>query len=324
LGAAAAATQVFFQSAGGTLIVNGPISNTNAITLDLKGTGTIQLNGSNTSLSAAVRINDAGTTLVVGNDNALGTGTFTMNSSGTLQAGGGARTLANNVVFGANTTLSGSNAFTFSGTVTSSGSSSRTLTVNNTGGATFNGTVNLEESGAPAGRIFIINGSQAVVINGVVQNGSAQPAGLRYSGTSTLTLNNTNTYSGGTSMTVSGGTIIATANGAFGTGGISLNAANVTLTLQGGTNPDFINDAATLTIGFNTDIVNMNYSGTEVVGGLIIEGSAVGPGTYGAGAFPELFGSGTITVVPEPATIGMVLLGAGLLAGAQRFRRKLR
>jgi hypothetical protein len=31
-----------------------------------------------------------------------------------------------------------------------------------------------------------------------------------------------------------------------------------------------------------------------------------------------------IAAVPEPATIGMMVLGAGLLAGAQRFRRKLR
>jgi hypothetical protein len=30
------------------------------------------------------------------------------------------------------------------------------------------------------------------------------------------------------------------------------------------------------------------------------------------------------TVVPEPATMAMMALGAGLLVGVQRFRRKLR
>ena len=35
-------------------------------------------------------------------------------------------------------------------------------------------------------------------------------------------------------------------------------------------------------------------------------------------------GTGTITVVPEPATLAMMGLGAGLLLGVQRFRRKLR
>ena len=87
--------------------------------------------------------------------------------------------------------------------------------------------------------------------------------------------------------------------------------------------PDFINNAATLTIGFASDTVNLNYTGTEVVGGLIVAGSAVGPGTYSSSDFSELLGTGTITVVPEPATIAMMILGAGLLAGAQRFRRKL-
>src|SRR5207237_5788327 len=100
------------------------------------------------------------------------------------------------------------------------------------------------------------------------------------------------------------GTGVPTADGALGTGGIILNAASVTVTLQGVANPNFIADTATVTIGFNTDTVNLNYTGTEVVGGLIIEGSPVAPGTYGAGGdFPELMGTGTITVVPEPTTL---------------------
>jgi hypothetical protein len=35
-------------------------------------------------------------------------------------------------------------------------------------------------------------------------------------------------------------------------------------------------------------------------------------------------GSGSITVVPEPTTMAMMALGAGLLVSVQRFRRKLR
>ena len=38
--------------------------------------------------------------------------------------------------------------------------------------------------------------------------------------------------------------------------------------------------------------------------------------------YPEY--TGTITVVPEPTTMAMMALGAGLLVGMQRFRRKLR
>ena len=98
----------------------------------------------------------------------------------------------------------------------------------------------------------------------------------------------------------------------------------MTLTLQGGVNPNFIADTATLTIGFSTDTVNLNYTGTEVVGGLMVEGSTIGPGTYGSGDFAEFMGTGTITVVPEPTTMAMMALGGSLLVGVQRFRRKLR
>jgi len=34
--------------------------------------------------------------------------------------------------------------------------------------------------------------------------------------------------------------------------------------------------------------------------------------------------SKTIVAVPEPTTLAMMALGAGLLVGVQRFRRKLR
>ena len=118
--------------------------------------------------------------------------------------------------------------------------------------------------------------------------------------------------------------MIATANGAFGSGGINLNAASVTLTLQGGVNPNFIADTASLTIGFASDVVNLNYTGTEVVGGLIVLGVSQAPGTYSSADFAEFAGAGTITVVPEPTTVAMMVLGAGLLVGAQRFRRKAR
>jgi hypothetical protein len=316
--ASSTGTSTFFNAAGGTLVINGAISG--SVNLSLKN-GTIQLNGNNSQSTTS--IDAASTTLVIGNNGALGTGTFTINNTSTLQAGGGARTLANNVVFGGNTTLSGSNGFTFNGTVTSSGSSSRTLTVSNTGGAIFGGTVNLEESGAPAGRIFTINGTSPVTINGVVQDGSAQPAALKYTGSSTLTLNGANTYSGGTQETIAGSTIVLGPSGKLGTGNVSLTAGNVTLTLTGNMQ---IASSATLS-AVNTDIINLNYGGTDTILGLVVDGVQQAAGIYGQGFNdPEslFLEEGTLTVlVPEPATIGMLFLGAGLLVGLQRFRRKL-
>ncbi|MEP6603962.1 MAG: hypothetical protein ABJB69_08450 [Spartobacteria bacterium] len=58
----------------------------------------------------------------------------------------------------------------------------------------------------------------------------------------------------------------------------------------------------------NTDTINLNYSGTDTVNTLTVDGVGQAPGVYGAaflnpdGAFA---GTGTITVltaVPEPAT----------------------
>ena len=121
---------------------------------------------------------------------------------------------------------------------------------------------------------------------------------------------------------MSGGTTIATSNGAFGSGNVSLTAGSVTLTLQGGTNPNYIADFANLSIFDMTDAVNLNYTGTETVQQLIVNGVQQAAGVYGAGDLPELFGTGTLTVIgiPEPAT--WMLMGIGLLLGAQRLRRR--
>jgi hypothetical protein len=321
----------FFNAAagGGTLILDGAIGESGgAHSLSLKS-GIFQLNAANT-FTGGVTIDASATTVVLGNNGALGSGTFSINNTATVQAGGGNRTLANSMVIGGNTTFSGSNALTFNGTVTSSGSSSRTLTVNNTGGATLGGNVFLQEAGA-SGRTFTINGTSQITINGVVADGGVGPATLKYTGSSILTLSNTNTYSGGTQLTISGSTIVATANGAFGTGNVSLMAGAVVLTLQGPMtkggkprrpdgNNDFIADTATLSIGFADDTVNLNYNGTETIGALIVNGTAQMPGVYSSANLSELVGTGTLTVVPEPST--WILFGLGALIGVQRFRRK--
>lgn len=313
-----------FQEAAdaGVLILNGAIGQTGTVSLSLKN-GTIQLNNANT-YSGGTTIDAAGTTVVVGNDTGLGSGTYTNNQTSTLQAGGGARTIANSVLLAGNMTVSGTNALTINGSFTSSGSNSRTLTVTNTGGLTLGGNVFLQEA-AVTGRTFIVNGSTQVTMNGVVADGGTGPALLRYAGTSSLTLGASNTYSGGTQITVTGGSIIATADGALGSGNVSLTAANVTLTLQGASN-NYISDTANLNIGFTDDVVNLNFSGTDTISGLTINGAQQNPGIYGSAASgapnvrPEFFGTGTLTVIPEPATY--MLFGLGLLACAQQFRRK--
>jgi autotransporter-associated beta strand protein len=325
LGAAAAATQVFYQETGGTLIVNGIVSSTNAVILSFKGAGTIEMNGANT-FSGGSTIGQANTTITVGNDSGLGTGTFNAAASGTIQAGGGARSISNAVsLSGGTLTVGGSNAFTFSGPVTVSGAASRTLTVNNTALTTFSGSVFLSEAAA-TGRTLLINGTGNVNITGQISNfnGAGTAGTLSKGGSGILTLSNTNTYSGGT--LISGGTLVAAQNGALGTGNVSLTAANVVLTLQGAFN-NYISDTATLSIGFTNDTVNLNFTGTDTINMLTLAGTPQAAGTYGAvgsGAqfeLAQLNGTGTLTVlVPEPATY--MLMGLGVLICAQQFRRR--
>lgn len=327
--ASSTGTSSFVQVAGGTLIVNGAISSSGTVALRLAnsatGGGVIQINGTNT-YSGGTLVDSAGLTVVVGNDSALGSGAFTINNTATLQAGGGSRTLSNAVVFAGNTTLSGTNAFTFNGAVTSSGSNTRTLTVSNTGGATFAGSVFLQEAAA-TGRTLTINGASAVNITGAVQDGGTGPATLRYSGSSTLTLSNSsNTYSGGTQITIAGGTIIANGDGTLGTGNVSLTATSVTLTLQNGIVNNYIADTANLSIVSGVT-VNLNYTGTDSISQLVFNGAALAPGTYGSAssgaqfALAEFMGNGQLLVaIPEPSTY--MLLGVGGLLCVQQFRRR--
>ncbi|HET9857457.1 MAG TPA: PEP-CTERM sorting domain-containing protein, partial [Chthoniobacterales bacterium] len=143
-------------------------------------------------------------------------------------------------------------------------------------------------------------------------------------GLGTLILDAANTYNGGTFL--SSGILIANKDGALGTGNVSLTAGFVTLTLQNGAINNYIADSATLSY-VSTDIINLTYTGTDIVTGLTVDGVAQAAGVYGATAInPDgvFTGSGTITVVPEPTTVAMMVLGGSLLVGMQRFRRKLR
>lgn len=317
----------FVQSPGGTLIVNGAISSALGINLSLRGGGTIQLNGANSFTTAS--IDTANETVILGNDSALGVGSFVINNTSTLQASGGPRSIANPIFFNGNTTISGTNAFTFTGPVAAQNSNSRTLTVTNTGGVTFNGSVALEEVGASAGRGLIINGNSPVTFNGVISNGDSAAAFLKYSGTSTLTLNNSNTFSGGFSATASGAAINANADGALGLGNVSLTAGLITLTLQNGVTQNYIADSGNLSIVTN-DTVNLNFVGVDTIGALIVNGVSQPLGLYGASATNpngEFSGTGLLLVtaivaVPEHSTWTMLVMGAALLLGVQRWRRR--
>lgn len=216
---------------GGILGGNG--TNENNLTLRKTGAGTLTLSGANTYAGGTTV--SAGT-LNINNANALGTGTFTITAGAidntTTSAITNART--NGISVGGDFAFTGTsdlNLGTGAVALSIGSGGTRTITLNGTGNTlTFGGAVTgqtniggngtLAVSGAgntlvlgslvtntnTTARIFTINGSGNVTINGTVSGGATAEA-LTYSGTGTLTLSGVNGYTGAT--TVSGGVVRA-------------------------------------------------------------------------------------------------------------------
>jgi autotransporter-associated beta strand protein len=157
-------------------------------------------------------------------------------------------------------------------------------------------------------------GTGTVAIAGRVLN---QVVELRQdSATSPLTLLGNNTYSGPTLITA--GTLIAAADGALGESDVTV-SPGAQLTLTGGTAQDYLDDDASLTLAA-ASLINLNYTGADTIGSLILNGVGLPAGTYGsptsnaAMPLPIFTGAGTLRVaggvaaVPEPSAAAFAAL----------------
>lgn len=135
------------------------------------------------------------------------------------------------------------------------------------------------------------------------------------------------TYSFGT-LSGGGDLTMVTNSGGTGGGHFYLSASDAsgysgTLTLDSGAfdfNSDFISGGALVVAGGATFMLDQNLTFT----GLTIDGDVFAPGTYSysdlGSSYASIFGSstgGSITVVPEPATLALVAL-----AGMMMLRRR--
>ncbi len=78
--------------------------------------------------------------------------------------------------------------------------------------------------------------------------------------------------------------MIANGDHTLGAGNVSLTASGVTLTLQNGATNNYIADTASISIVTGA-IANLNYPGTDVVGGIVLNGvPQLAFGTYGSPA----------------------------------------
>jgi len=167
----------------------------------------------------------------------------------------------------------------------------------------------------------------------------AAQMGIAKTGGFKLTISNsTNSYTGPTAITA--GTLAVIGTGIL---GVSTNSSLISvsstsssvLDLSGATVTSAVlnalPNAATLSLagGGTVGVADVGYvilpAGNEVVAGLILGGVSQPAGTYGSSTSGatnlsnEYFsGSGTITVVPEPATAGLILVGAALTTRRRR------
>jgi autotransporter-associated beta strand protein len=223
LGGASATVANFSQAAGGTLVVSGNISSTNAISgITLSPGGTYTLSGTNSYSGTTV----LGGTLNLGSDSALGTGALVIGGNSVLDASGDDRTLSNAVSLGNfafsgthNLTLGAVPTYTIPRVITLNSTTGKTLTfgtltnvINADSSLTVNGAGNkliidglqLAPDSATAGRIFTTDGSGILEITGPVTNGAASfNHEMRYFGTGKIILSGASTYAG-TTRVISG------------------------------------------------------------------------------------------------------------------------
>ncbi len=100
----------------------------------------------------------------------------------------------------------------------------QTTTVNGTGGTLTLGSFTLNSGAASV--TDTINGTGIVTVSGAVTNGGAGTNGLSYTGSSTLTLNGNDTYTGLTTLNSATGTLVLAGNNS-GAGGVTLTAGTL-------------------------------------------------------------------------------------------------
>lgn len=269
-----------FQSQ--TLHANGSV--TNAGSLFIGRVGTLNVGGSWTQSGIATVFTQGGGLAAL---NVISGGSFTYTSATQflLNSSGSTNTL-NNLTIDGGVFTTGIKFHNNTATVTA-GSSSGIILAN---GGTLKLSAAVADLFTTAGATnrFVLNTGGGIVDTNGFSTTLNLPVtgagGLTKAGAGTLTTTGTNTYTGNT--TVNGGTL-------------SLAGAN-------------LDDASSVTIASGAAL-NLNFSGTDQVAALTINGTALPAGTYNSTTHPTyITGSGQITVVPLSVTFASWSSGLGL------------
>jgi autotransporter-associated beta strand protein len=332
--ATAAVLAVFTGTLTGTA---GTLTFNNSGADALSDTFNPRFSGGDFTMSRPIVLTSAVGQVVLNDFNTTGT---THTYGGVISGNGGFNRSASSVGTGGLTVFTAANTYT--GTTTINRGVLQLGNGGSTGSLSTSSAINLSSSDG----VFQINRSNSVTqgtdFSGAAITGSGSLVDI---GTGTVTLNVANTYSGGTTLssgpfTANGANgahapsgsapfLVATADGALGTGNVNLASSGVQLTLTGGVTNNYISDNRTLSMVTGA-FANLNFVGTDTISGLVLGGVAQAAlGTYGSSASGATFvfnnffsGTGTLTLIPEPSTWAMTIVGAGLLLSVQRFRRK--
>jgi autotransporter-associated beta strand protein len=213
---------------GSSLAVTGAVAIGHQISKT--GAGVLTLGGSNTGAGG---INFTAGTLVIGNDNALGTGTFSIGAGTTLDTGAAA------IVNAGNNAQNWNGNFTFTGT----------------------NTLNLGTGAVTLGDNVTLSAGNNLTVGGAIGDGAAT-FGFTKSGVGVLTLSGANTYGGLTQI----------ANGVLTLSGDNSGAAGgVTMAVGAGLRLGHANALGSGTLTLNGGILNNVSGGTLTLGGNVAQ-----------------------------------------------------
>ncbi|MCF7817887.1 MAG: hypothetical protein K9M54_08400, partial [Kiritimatiellales bacterium] len=315
------------------LTIDGSISGGGGSTLTKSGAGRLNLAGTNNTFIGGLVVKEGvvafgNSVVATGVSTAAGTGAITLGDA----AGGdasltlGSYTLDNaiNLATGAAGNLKiGTSGVTrapkYAGAIALNGNN---LTIEHRSGQNIQvlggitGAGNLILTNGLAGGIKLIGGSinntGSILMSGngstMTTNSATAVIGANVTTITvgdqvTFILSATNAYTGGSTVQT-GGVLIGEADGAFGAGAVTV-ADGASLVLTNGVSSDYIDDAANLVLGASATL-NLDFTGTDAVGGISLDGGAtfLSNGTYSAVDLGG-FGAGTYTGTGSLAVGGL-------------------
>ncbi|MEI6238905.1 MAG: autotransporter-associated beta strand repeat-containing protein [Planctomycetia bacterium] len=272
----------FTKTGAGLLVLSGTNTYGGPTTL---ASGTLLASGTSSGSGA---VNVQGGLLQLGADSPLGSGTVTFAGGGLTSDGTTARTLANDFVISATTTL---------------------------GDAVNSGTLTLSGNGTGSGVQSLVAASDAV-LSGTLSGG----LGLSKSGAGSLTINGGNTFTGG--FTLAAGEVRAGSNTAFGSGTLTLTSG----TLSGvGSDPrsfgNSVGLAGSVTLGDTTDNATLSFTGPATMTAnatITLPSDVVFSGNIGNDGTSRTLtkaGAGTLTLSGSNSYGGTTLSAGRILLG---------